>query len=114
MFIALQVSISLISALRPIVRAIRVRDRSLADQLQRAATSISLNLAEGAERIGGDQQQLYRVAAGSCAEVRAALAVAIAWGYLEGIVAKSASDLIDRQAARLYRLAHKRFAKPPQ
>jgi four helix bundle protein len=41
-----QVSIELIQLLRPLVERIRRRDRSLADQLVRAANSIALNIAE--------------------------------------------------------------------
>jgi len=46
-FIALDVSIDAIQSLRPVVAAIRRFDRDLEDQLRRALTSISLNLAEG-------------------------------------------------------------------
>ena len=108
MFIALQVSISLIEALRPAVRGLRVRDKDLADQLVRAATSISLNLAEGAKRAGRDQTYHYRIADGSCAEVKASLAVATAWGHLDGVDLTAARALLDRQSALLYRLLHPR------
>jgi hypothetical protein len=42
-----ELSFQLIDELRPLVEVIRRRDRSLADQLTRAASSVALNLAEG-------------------------------------------------------------------
>ena len=46
-FIALDVSYRLIEALSVIAPVIERNDRGLADQIRRAATSVSLNLAEG-------------------------------------------------------------------
>ena len=107
-FIALSVSIEIISALRPVVARLKRVDKSLADQIRRAASSVSLNLAEGAKRTGADQLHFYRVAAGSNAEVRAALAVGDAWGHLDGIDASPLRVLLDREAALLHRLARPR------
>ena len=39
-------------------------------------------LDEGSQRTGRDRFHLYRVAAGSAAEVRTALALATTWGYI--------------------------------
>jgi len=108
MFIALSVSVEVIHSLRPVMNALRTRDAALSDQLQRAATSVSLNLAEGAKRTGRDQLHHYRIAAGSCAEARAALAVAAAWGHLDGVDLAAALALLDREAALLHRLTHRR------
>ncbi len=108
MFIALSVSVLVIRSLRGVVDGLRKRDASLADQVQRAASSAALNVAEGAKRAGRDQLHLYRIAAGSAAEVRAALAVAEAWGHLDGVALASALELLDRQAALLHRLLHRR------
>jgi hypothetical protein len=46
MFYAETLSIELIEALRPLVPRIKRCDRSLADQLTRAASSVALNIAE--------------------------------------------------------------------
>jgi four helix bundle protein len=46
-FVVAQLSIELVEALRPLVPRIRRCDRSLADQLVRAASSVALNIAEG-------------------------------------------------------------------
>ena len=108
MFIARQVSLEVIRGLRAIVETLERADRSLADQVRRAASSAALNVAEGAKRAGKDRFHFYRIAAGSCAEVRAALAVGAGWGYLDGVDTAPVEDLLDRQAALLHRLAHKR------
>jgi four helix bundle protein len=59
------------------------RDRSLVDQVRRAAVSIVSNIAEGHER--GSTQELVQflyVAKGSCGEARAQLGIARDQGYL--------------------------------
>jgi four helix bundle protein len=108
MFIALQVSLEVIRSLRPIVETLARRDRDLADQIRRAASSAALNLAEGAKRIGKDQTHHYRIAAGSAAEVRAALLVSAAWGHLDTERHAGLDALLDRQAAILHRIAYPR------
>ena len=76
-----------IRQLRPLVERIARRDRSLATQLRRAASSMVLNIGE-AERSdpGTGRARLYS-AAGSANEARTALQVACAWRYLseEGV-----------------------------
>ena len=44
--IVADLSIELIEKLRPLVPRIKARDKNLADQIQRAASSIALNLGE--------------------------------------------------------------------
>ena len=108
MFIAQKVSIEVVRALRALVAVVKAQDKDLADQILRAASSVALNLGEGSKRAGRDQGYHYRIAAGSCAEVRSALQVASGWGYLDGIDLATVESLLDRQAALLYRLAHPR------
>ena len=108
MFIALQVSIEVVRALRPVLERLKRHDKSLADQLQRSMTGVALNLAEGAQRRGKDQTHLYRVAAGSAAEARIAVELGAALGHLDGIDVVAAGALLDRQAAVLHRLLHPR------
>jgi len=82
---ALQVhdlSLEMISAVRPLVPRIRRHDRSLADQLVRAASSVALNIAEGELSDPGNQRARFFTAAGSANETLAALRVAAAWGYV--------------------------------
>ena len=44
--IVADLSIELIERLRPLVPRIKARDKNLADQIQRAASSVALNLGE--------------------------------------------------------------------
>jgi four helix bundle protein len=105
-FITYNVSLDLIRTLRPIVPAIKKQDRDLADQLRRAATSVSLNLGEGRLRTAGDQRRHYEIAHGSANEVKGALAVAEAWGWIDG--APRSREILDRLLALLWKLTRGR------
>ena len=83
MFVAYEVSKELIQELRTLMPAIERNDRALADQLRRAANSVTLNLAEGARSQGGNKHKHFALAHGSANEVRGALDLALAWGWLE-------------------------------
>ena len=50
--------------------------------------------------------QFFRIAAGSAAEVRAALEVALAWGCIDA--APEAEAELDRVLAMVWRLTHRR------
>jgi len=106
MFIAYQVSLDLIHALRPIVPVIANHDRDLADQIRRAASSIVLNLAEGNESAKGNRQKHFAIAHGSASEVRAGLQTAVAWGWIDAAVAAPA--VLDRLMGLLWGLRHPR------
>ena len=99
-------SLDLIRCLSSVLRRIRSRNRSLCDQIERALTSIPLNLAEGRQRVGKDRLHHYRVAAGSAAETGSALQVAEAYGYCTHKDLERALELLDRVRAMLYRLTH--------
>ena len=105
-FQTLELSLEIICDLRIPVRKLRSLDSKLADQICRAGSSISLNLAEGNRRAGKDKQHHWRIAAGSADEVRTALRVAEAWGYLQVKDTKQALELLDRCLAMLWRLTH--------
>ena len=109
MFIAYDVSLELILQLRTVMPAVRRADRNLADQIGRAATSVSLNLAEGRYRTAGDQRRMYEIAHGSAAEVRAAISVGVAWGWIEEPTALLAT--LDRLMALLWRLTRGRLIR---
>ncbi len=106
-FIAYDLSLQLVRALGPVISHIERRDKDLARQLRRAASSIVLNLAEGNHSDPGNRRARFFTAAGSAKETQAALEVAVAWGYAGG---DDAVELADRVVALTYRLAHRRSA----
>jgi four helix bundle protein len=99
-------TLEIIKSLKPIVRRIEMRDRNLADQLKRAATSIALNVSEGAHAKGGNRKVHFHTAAGSANESRAALRVASAWGYVEEREMNAVQDKLDHCVAVLWKLTH--------
>ena len=105
-FEAVEVSLSLIRSLRPLVEEIRRQDAALAGQLKRAASSVALNTAEGNRRRGRDRLYHWSVAAGSADEARTALRVAIEWREVPERRAHEALELLDRVLAMLWRLTH--------
>ncbi len=105
-FHAYDAALALVAALRPVLEQLKQRDRALVDQLRRAASSVVLNIAEGNRRTGKDRLHFFRIAAGSAAEVRAALDVARAWGMIGA--APTAEAELDRVQAMLWRLTHPR------
>jgi four helix bundle protein len=101
-----ELALEMIEAMRPVHAGIRQHDRELAVQVKRAASSVPANIAEGARREGADRLHHYRIAAGSASELRSHLAVATAWGDLDGTAALPALELLDRILAILWRLTH--------
>jgi len=97
-----EVAKELARAVRILIERIARFDRSLADQMRRAMSSVILNVREGNRRAGRDRLHLFRIAAGSADEIVGALDVAEVMGYL------AARDLADRVLAMLYRLVHPR------
>ena len=106
-FHAFNLSLSLISALRPLVELLEKRDRDLARQLRKAASSVSLNLSEGRKRVGRDRLHLWRIADGSAEECRACLHVAAAWGHLRDDDIDEALTILDQRLAMCWRLTHR-------
>jgi four helix bundle protein len=104
-FQAYQLALETITALRPVMPRIRRHDRSLALQLVRAASSTVLNLGEGAYSDPGTRRARYCNAAGSANETRAALEVAVAWGYLTPSQAEPVSARLDRVIGILWKLS---------
>jgi four helix bundle protein len=107
-FQALDVAIEAIAVLRPLVERIRRYDRDLGEQLRRALSSVALNLAESDRSQGGHRTARLSTAAGSCAESRAALRVAVAWGCVAASECEPGEVLLDRVAAMLHRLGARR------
>ncbi|MDF3070950.1 MAG: hypothetical protein K0R38_6551 [Polyangiaceae bacterium] len=102
-----EMSFELIDKLRPLMASIRRKDKSLADQLARAANSIALNLAEGEMSDPGTQRSRFFSAAGSANESRAALRLAVGWRHIQPAEAAEARALLDRILGMLWRLTQR-------
>jgi four helix bundle protein len=104
---ALQVaalSIELIETLCPLMPRIKQRDRSLADQLSRAASSIALNIGEAELPDPGNRKARLFTAVGSANETLMALHVAVAWRHLAAPEAEVATALLRRIVAILWKM----------
>ena len=99
-----ELSFQLIEDLRPIVESIRRRDKSLADQLMRAASSVALNVAEGNQSDAGNRRARFYTAAGSANESRAALRVAVGWRHIKPEEAEAVTARLDHIVAILWKL----------
>jgi four helix bundle protein len=104
----LDLSIYAVERLRPVVAQIRRCDRELGEQIRRALSSVALNIAEGARSDGGNAIARFSSAAGSNHESRAALRLAVAWGYVQVEEVAEGEALLDRVAAILHRLGARR------
>lgn len=107
-FLVLDITINAIEQMAPLVVTIRRFDGDLAKQIREAASSIALNIGEGNRSDGGNRRARFSTAAGSNAEVRAALRVAVAWGYVRNEDVAAVDALLDRVGAMLYRLGARR------
>lgn len=107
-FIVLDTALRAIRLLRPVVERIRRADRDLGEQLRSALSSVSLNISEGNQSQGGHRIARFSTAAGSNAESRTALKVAVAWGYIDSSDIEAGDALLDQVAAMLYRLGARR------
>jgi four helix bundle protein len=78
---------------------------ALRDQLERASSSISLNLAEGAGRTApADKARFYAIARGSAMESAAALDVLLVRGVADPVLCRRGRGLLVRVVQMLTRL----------
>ncbi len=101
-----EVAIRLIEALRPLMPRIKARDRALADQLTRAASSVALKIGESNYSDPGNRRARLFTAAGSANEARLALRVAVSWGYCVALDAEVAHGHIQSLLRMLWKLTH--------
>jgi four helix bundle protein len=106
MFHALEYSHVVMDLIAEVEAKVRLHRKSLADQLSRAAESITLNLAEGRLRVGLDRPDFYRRAAGSAGELTAALRIARSRGYITAADYAAVDDPLDHVRAITWSLTH--------
>ena len=80
----------------------------LVDQLQRAAESVALNIAEAYPATGADRARRFRIASDEATECSAALDLLELRGLLGGETLARLRNLLDRERAMLWRLGHQR------
>lgn len=102
-----ELSFTLIEELRPLIVEVKRKDRALADQLMRAASSVALNIAEGQLSDPGNMRARFFTAAGSANESRAALRVAVGWRHISPQAAERARELLDQIVAILWTLTRR-------
>jgi four helix bundle protein len=107
--VAYEVALDLVRALRPVIGQLRNFSPEAADQVERAASSIVLNLAEGDRRLGRDPRRFFAMAHGSAGEIRGALDLADAWGWQ--VESAQARALLDRELGLLWGLTHREWTK---
>jgi four helix bundle protein len=92
-----------------VVAQLRKYSREAADQVERAASSVVLNLAEGGRRHGRDPRRFWDMAHGSAGEIRGALDLADAWGWQ--VESAHARALLDRELGLLWGFTRRSRAK---
>ncbi len=102
-FVAYDLSLELVRALRAPLALVRKANPNLAAQLDDAADSVHQNLAEGGGRYGADRVRFYRYSYASLREVRGSLEIAVAKGWLDG--SEPAHAIAYRLGGLLYKLA---------
>ena len=106
MFDTYEVSVLLNRSVKTIVEIVRSKSAELADQLHRAAMSVTLNVAEGSRSSDGNKKRHFAIAQGSANEVKACIELAEIWGWIDDT--REVRGLLDRQLALLWKLTHKR------
>ncbi len=112
--IVADVTLELITALRPLRPRIRKHSKSLHDQLVSASDSIALNISEAELSDPGTRRARFFTAAGSAndaprdprrGKTLMALRVAAAWGYIAAHESEHAVVLLRRIIAMLWKLS---------
>jgi len=100
------VAIEFVAVANAIKRRLPEGYADLADQLQRAATSIVLNIAEGAgEYSRAEKARFYRFARRSAFECAAVLDIMLKLHLADATEASNGRDLLDRIGAMLTKMA---------
>ena len=108
-----QASLQFIALIQPIQQRFPQGRGGLADQLSRAALSISLNIAEGAgEFAPNEKARFYRIARRSAAECAAVLDVACVLGLTRDADVEPGREILTRIFAMLTKMAKNHEGTP--
>ena len=103
-----QVALEMVTEIKPLIDRIARHDRPLSQQMKKSASSVPLNIGEGAYSRGGNAMARFEDAAGSASETRSALKVALAWGYVGEAPVQQVDAKLDRILAMLWGLTRRR------
>jgi len=106
-FIVYDRALQMLRRLKPLIDHVRRHDRPLADQMQRAGQSVFLNIAEGQSARGRNESARFNTALSECREARAALRLAMAWGYISSAAGATIDGNLDQIAAILWTLINR-------
>jgi four helix bundle protein len=102
-FDCLEVAHEALVVIGPLIEKVERRNRSLAEQLQRASVSIVSHIDEGRGAKPQQKAHFFRMALGSAREVTSQIRVAQAWGYVDDT--RPVLEILDRVRAMLWRLS---------
>ncbi len=103
-----QKSVEFLKEVISVIRLLPNGNSDIVNQLRRAATSISLNIAEGAGKTGvADKKRYYSIARGSTLECAAIFDLLKAWNLVDQSVLKTPTSLLSSLAAMLSKLVFK-------
>ena len=105
---ALELMMDIMPAIKELVDDIRKHDKNLAEQIQRASTSVVLNLAEADGVTKGHQRNRLETAYGSNHETRKGLRLGAIWKYVSTERVDFVDAHLDRVAAMTWRRLHGR------
>ncbi len=103
-----EVALQMLAQIKPIIDRVRRHDRNLADHMQRSAQQSFLNIAEAQSAYGRNEIAKFTNALCEAREARAAVKVAVAWGYVTAAECRSADEDLDRMGGMLWGLTHRK------
>lgn len=106
MFKVEEMAVRLVEMLQPVLGRVRGRDRALADQLSRAASSVALNIGEANYSDPGNRRARLFTASGSANEARLALRMATRCRFCSPNEAEPARALLENIVPILWKLTH--------
>ena len=105
-FVAAEIAREVVRGIRWLLNPEIVRSADLRSQIERAATSIALNLAEANGRTGKDRLNRFGFALGSARELRAAVESCADLGFVDERSIENVLATIEREIRLLYGLRY--------